>query len=89
MFSTVLLYFQKNQQNNNKKIHAFSSACCPPLDATVLSDPVAVLGGPGVNAGLVPTTAAIPPAHHTSEKDPPTGAGDRQRAPRVALCADI
>lgn len=60
-----------------------------PLDATVLSDPVAVLSGPGVNAGLVPTSAAIPPAHHTSQEDPPTGAGDRQRAPGVALGADI
>lgn len=60
-----------------------------PLDATVLSDPVTVLGGPGVNAGLVPTSAAISPAHHTRQEDPPTGAGDRQRAPRVALCADM
>lgn len=58
-----------------------------PLNATILSDPVAVLGGLGVNARLVPTSAAIPPAHHTSQEDPPTGAGDRQRAPRVALCA--
>lgn len=57
-----------------------------PLDAAVLSDPVAVLRGPGVNARLVPTTAAIPPAHHTSQEDPPTGAGDRQWAPGVALC---
>lgn len=60
-----------------------------PLDAAVLSDPVAVSGDPGVDAGLVPASAAVPPAHHTGQEDPPTGAGDGQWASGVALRVDM
>lgn len=63
-------------------------AVCP-LDAAVLPDPVTVPGGPGVDARLVPASAAVPPAHHTGQEDPPTGAGDGQWASGVALRADM
>lgn len=67
----------------NKALHTIL------LDATVLLDPGAVLGRPGVDARFVPASAAVAPAHHASQEDPPTGAGDGQRPPGVALGGNV
>lgn len=70
----------------NKRSCQQSQALHPVLlDAAVLLDPGAVLGRPGVDARFVPASAALAPAHHASQEDPPTGAGDGQRSPGVAL----
>lgn len=55
------------------------------LHSAHLLNPAAVFGGPGVDTGFVPASTAVTPAHHASQEDPPTGAGDGQRPTRVAL----
>ena len=55
------------------------------LHSRVLLYPAAVFGDSSVDAGFVPASAAVAPAHHAGQEDPPTGAGDGQRAARVAL----
>lgn len=47
--------------------------------------PAAVFGNSGVDAGFFPASAAVAPAHHASQEDPPPGAGDRQRTTGVTL----
>lgn len=56
-----------------------------PLHSAVLLYPAAVLGDSGVDAWFVPASAAVAPAHHAGQEDPPTGAGDGQRPAGVAL----
>ena len=55
------------------------------LYAAVLLYPAAVFGNPGVDAGFVPASAAVTPAHHAGQEDPPIRAGDGQRPAGVAL----
>lgn len=56
-----------------------------PLHSAVLLYPAAELGDSGVDARFVPASAAVTPAHHAGQEDPPTGAGDGQRPAGVAL----
>lgn len=55
------------------------------LHSTVLFDPAAESGDSGVDARFVSPSAAVAPAHHASQEDPPTGGGDGQRPAGVAL----
>lgn len=55
------------------------------LHAALLLYPVAVFGNTGVDAGFVPASAAIAPAHHTGQEDPPIRTGDGQWPAGVAL----
>lgn len=56
-----------------------------PLHSAVLLYPAAELGDSGVDARFVPASAAVAPAHHAGQEDPPTGASDGQRPAGVAL----
>lgn len=47
--------------------------------------PAAIFGDAGVDAGFIPTTAAVAPAHDARQEDTPTGAGDSERSAGVSL----
>lgn len=55
------------------------------LHSTIFFYPVAIFGNSGVDARFVLASAAFAPARHTSQEDPPLGAGERQGSTRVAL----
>lgn len=58
------------------------------LHPSLLFNPVPKFREPCVHAGLVPLSAAITPAHHTSLENPPVGFHAGQGAPGVALRGD-
>lgn len=55
------------------------------LHSALLLYPAAVFGNSGVDAGFVPASTAVAPAHHASQEGPPTGTGDGQRSTGVTL----
>lgn len=55
------------------------------LHSTIFFYPVAIFGNLGIDARFVLASAAFAPARHTSQEDPPLGAGERQGSTRVTL----